>query len=133
MSRLEHLGVPELECIIDGTLRERGYLHRYRLDTVSVVLQCLRDFRSKLAAQRAHLEKVSISTSADQGEKTKALKEIETLKNPQAELEEYERDTLYPLATRQVPLNLDDGVKVNYLKLGAALKKIPGLDAKDDE
>jgi hypothetical protein len=24
-------------------------------------------------------------------------------------------------------------VKVNYLKLGAALKKIPGLDAKDEE
>ncbi len=34
---------------------------------------------------------------------------------------------LYPLATEQVELELDDGVKVNYLKLKTALKKIPGL------
>ena len=49
-----------------------------------------------------------------------------------AEMEEYEREVLYPLATRQVEIDLDDGVKVNYPKLGAALKKIPGLDAKED-
>ena len=39
---------------------------------------------------------------------------------------------LYPLATEQVEIDLDDGVKVNYPKFGAALKKIPGLDAKED-
>jgi type II restriction/modification system DNA methylase subunit YeeA len=116
-----------------GSFNALIYLHRYRPDTASVVLQYLRDFRSKLAAHRAHLEQVSISTSASQGEKTKALKEIETLKKTQVELDDYERDTLYPLATHQVALDLDDGVKVNYLKLGAALKKIPGLDAKDEE
>ena len=49
-----------------------------------------------------------------------------------AELEEYERDVLYPLATEQVEIDLDDGVKVNYPKFGAALKKIVGLDAKED-
>jgi len=48
-------------------------------------------------------------------------------------LEDYERDTLYPLATEQIALDLDDGVKVNYLKLGPALKKIPGLDAKSED
>jgi hypothetical protein len=26
VSRLEHLSVPELQCVVDGTLRERGYL-----------------------------------------------------------------------------------------------------------
>jgi hypothetical protein len=31
-----------------------------------------------------------------------------------------------------VEIDLDDGVKVNYPKLGAALKKIVGLDAKED-
>jgi len=117
---------------LKGSFNALIYLHRYRPDTVSVVLQYLRDFRSKLAAHRAHLEQVSISTSASQGEKTKALKEIETLKKTQAELDDYERDTLYPLATHQVALDLDDGVKVNYAKLGAALKKIPGLDAADE-
>ena len=34
---------------------------------------------------------------------------------------------LYPLATRQVAIDLDDGVKVNYKKFGKALRKITGL------
>lgn len=38
----------------------------------------------------------------------------------------------YPLAAKQVAIGLDDGVKVNYLKFGAALKKIPGLDAGEE-
>ena len=37
---------------------------------------------------------------------------------------------LHPLTTRQMDIDLDEGVKVNYPKLGAALKKIPGLEAK---
>ena len=36
----------------------------------------------------------------------------------------------YPLATEQVEIDLDDGVKVNYNKFGAALKKIAGLSGK---
>lgn len=115
-----------------GTFSALIYLHRYRPDTVSVVLQYLRDFRKKLAARLDYLQQVGISTSTSQGEKTRALKEIETLKKQLLELDDYERDTLYPLATEQVALDLDDGVKVNYLKLGSALKKIIGLDAKED-
>jgi hypothetical protein len=30
-------------------------------------------------------------------------------------------------------LDLDDGVKVNYLKFGKALAPIPGLAAKEEE
>jgi type II restriction/modification system DNA methylase subunit YeeA len=116
-----------------GSFNALIYMHRYRPDTVSVVLQYLRDFRTKLVNDRDHQTQVSISTSASQGEKTKALKRIEELKKIFVELDDYERDTLYPLATHQVPLDLDDGVKVNYAKLGAALKKIPGLDAKDED
>lgn len=116
-----------------GSFNALIYLHRYRPDTASIVLQYLRDFRSKLVSERDHQMQVSISTSASQGEKTKALKRIEELKKVLVELDDYERDTLYPLATRQVPLDLDDGVKVNYAKLGAALKKIPGLDSKDED
>jgi hypothetical protein len=116
-----------------GTFNALIYVHRYRADTVSVVLQYLRDFRKKLAARLGYLQQVSISTSASQGDKARALKEIETLKKQLLELDDYERDTLYPLATEQVPLDLDDGVKVNYLKLGPALKKIVGLDAKGED
>ncbi|MEK8088748.1 BREX-1 system adenine-specific DNA-methyltransferase PglX [Thermithiobacillus plumbiphilus] len=110
------------------------YMHRYRPDTVSVVLNdYLREFRTKLTSHKNHLEAVSISASSSQGEKTKALKEIEKISKMIAEMEEYEREVFYPLATRQAEIDLDDGVKVNYPKFGAALKKIPGLDAKEDD
>ncbi|MBF0290379.1 MAG: class I SAM-dependent DNA methyltransferase, partial [SAR324 cluster bacterium] len=46
------------------------------------------------------------------------------------ELEDYEREVLYPLATQQIEIDLDDGVKVNYNKFGKALKKIAGLSGK---
>ncbi len=111
-----------------GSFNALIYMHRYRPDTVSVVLNdYLREFRAKLASRKDHLEAVSISASATQGEKTRALKEIEKINKMIAELEEYERDVLYPLATEQVEIDLDDGVKVNYNKFGKALKKIPGL------
>ena len=48
------------------------------------------------------------------------------------ELDAYERDILYPLAQQKIAIDLDDGVKVNYCKFGAALKKIPGLEAKEE-
>lgn len=116
-----------------GSFNALIYMHRYRPDTVSVVLNdYLREFRTKLTSHKNHLEAVSISGSASQGEKTKALKEIEKITKMIAEMEEYEREVLYPLATEQVEIDLDDGVKVNYPKLGAALKKIVGLNAKED-
>ena len=114
-----------------GSFNALIYMHRYRPDTVSVVLNdYLREFRAKLAARKDHLEAVSISASATAGEKTRALKEIEKINKMIAELEEYERDVLYPLATEQVEIDLDDGVKVNYNKFGAALKKVTGLTGK---
>ena len=106
------------------------YMHRYRPDTVSVVLNdYLREFRTKLTARREHLGQVSISASASSAEKTRALKEIEKLKKTIDELDNYERDILYPLAAQKVEIDLDDGVKVNYKKFGKALKKVPGLSS----
>ncbi|NYT60499.1 BREX-1 system adenine-specific DNA-methyltransferase PglX [Alcaligenaceae bacterium] len=116
-----------------GTFSALIYLHRYRPDTVSIVLGYLRDFRNKLDSHLKHLEQVSISTDAGQAEKTRALKEIDNLKKQLLELDDYEHDTLYPLATQQITIDLDDGVKANYPKFGSALKRIVGLDAKDDD
>ncbi len=116
-----------------GSFNALIYMHRYRPDTVSVVLNdYLRELRTKLTSHKNHLEAASISASSSQGEKTKALKEIERISKMIAELEEYEREVLYPLATKQVEIDLDDGVKVNYLKFGPALKKIPGLDVANE-
>ena len=108
------------------------YMHRYRADTVSVVLNdYLREFRTKLVSHKNQMEAVSISVSASQAEKTKAFKEVEKVKKMIAETEEYEREALYPLATQQIEIDLDDGVRINYPKLGTALKNIPGLSAKN--
>jgi hypothetical protein len=116
-----------------GSFNALIYLHRYRPDTASIVLNdYLREYRAKLTAHKTHLESVSIDQNATQSEKTKALKTIENLRKIIDELEKYERDILYPLASQQLAIDLDDGVKVNYVKFGAALKKIAGLDADED-
>jgi hypothetical protein len=119
-----------------GSFNALIYMHRYRRDTVSVVLKYLRDYREKLGTERARQAAVSINPVTSQGDKTRALKEVERLTKVLAELEDYERDVLYPLATEQKTIDLDEGVKVNYLKLnerGTALKKIVGLDTKDED
>jgi hypothetical protein len=104
------------------------YMHRYRPDTVSVVLNdYLREFHAKLSAKVDHLQTVANSGAASSADKAKALKEITKLKKDLKELEDYERNVLYPLATRQVEIDLDDGVLVNYNKFGKALKKVTGL------
>ncbi len=111
-----------------GSFNALIYMHRYQPHTVGTVLEYLRDFKDeKLQARKNHLETVSISAGASQGDKTKALKEIEKINKILAELDDYERDVLYPLATEQVEIDLDDGVKANYPKFGDALKKITGL------
>jgi len=116
-----------------GSFNALIYMHRYRPDTVSIVLNdYLREFKTKLASQKSNYEHITISSASSASEKTKALKEIDKIKKILAELDEYERDTLYPLAARQIAIDLDDGVKVNYQKFGAALKKIPGLEDKEE-
>ena len=112
----------------NGSFNALIYMHRYHSDTVSIVLNdYLREFNTKLASRRSHLEAASISPNVSRSEKTKALKEIEKVRKMTSEMEEYEHDVLYPLAAENVSIDLDDGVKVNYPKFGAALKKIAGL------
>ncbi|WP_282092922.1 BREX-1 system adenine-specific DNA-methyltransferase PglX [Epibacterium ulvae] len=116
-----------------GTFNALIYMHRYRGDTVSVLLNdYLREFISKLEGERGRLEKLSDDPSASQGQRTKALKDMAVIAKQIDELNEWERDVVFPLAQAKIEIDLDDGVKANYPKFGAALKKIPGLEAKDD-
>ena len=111
-----------------GSFNALIYMHRYRPDTVSVILNgYLRQYREKLRAHKSMLEARAISGGASQSEKTKALREIDKINKVLAELREYEDEILYPLAIQQIDIDLDDGVKVNYPKFGAALKKVSGL------
>lgn len=111
-----------------GTFQALIYMHRYREDTVSVVLNdYLREFKLKLEGHKRAQEALNISQEASPSQKTKAIKEIEKISKQITELEEWERDVLFPLAHRKQAIDLDDGVKHNYPLFGAALKKIVGV------
>jgi type II restriction/modification system DNA methylase subunit YeeA len=116
-----------------GSFQALIYMHRYRPDTVSVVLNdYLREYRNKLEAHRKAQEAQSINPEATPAQRTKALKEVGEATKVIEELDGYERDVLYPLATQKKEIDLDDGVKANYPKFGAALKPIKGLSDADD-
>lgn len=116
-----------------GTFNALIYIHRYRPDTVSIILnKYLREFKVKLSARIEYLNRIEVSANVSKAEKTHALKERETIKKNLEELDTWERDVIYPLALEQKEINLDDGVKSNYPKFGSALKRISGLDVEED-
>lgn len=116
-----------------GSFNALIYMHRYTPHTVSVVLNdYLREFCTKLSTEKGRLEVIERAASSSPAEAAKATKELDKIRKIIKELEDYERDTLYPLATQQIEIDLDDGVKANYPKFGDALKKIPGLDAMEE-
>jgi hypothetical protein len=116
-----------------GVFSALVYLHRMTRDTPNVLLnRYLRNYLQKLRARIEHLDHAQ-ATAGTAREKTAARKESEQLKRNLRECEEWERDVLLPLAQSRPELDLDDGVKVNYLKFGAALAPIPGLAATEDE
>ena len=108
-----------------GSFNALIYMHRYNRDTVSVLLdRYVREFKVKLNAQKSAYERVEISSDASQGEKTKAIKEIQKINSIIEELDAWEREVIFPLASQRIELDLDDGVKANYPKFGTALKSI---------
>ena len=95
------------------------YLHRYDEGTVGDILTgYLRDYIAKLNASIASLE--TSERAADQ-------KQADKYRNVVKELEEWERDVIYPMAHERIAIDLDDGVKVNYNKFPYALRKVTGL------
>ena len=116
-----------------GSFNALIYLHRYTPDTVSIVLnEYLRELMTKISTRIKHLIEENNRTDISNADKTRNLKQIDKYTAQLAELEDYERDVIFPLAQQKIAIDLDDGVKVNYCKFGAALKKIPGLEAKEE-
>jgi type II restriction/modification system DNA methylase subunit YeeA len=116
----------------DGSFNVLIYMHRYRPDTASIVLnEYLREYQVKLSSYMESLRRKEANPDLSKGEKVKALKELDKLRKTQDILATYERDVLFPLANQRIEIDLDDGVKVNYPKFGTALKKVPGLEAKE--
>lgn len=112
-----------------GSFNVLIYMHRYTPDTVSNILnKYLREFSGKLKTRLETLEHIKVSGTAS--EKTKAIKESDSIDKMLIDLYEYERDILYPIATERIAIDLDDGVLVNYNKFGKAIKDVAGLNDK---
>jgi type II restriction/modification system DNA methylase subunit YeeA len=109
------------------------YLHRYTKDTLNQVLNnYFRPYLQKLEARLAQLGLDQLNDSLPTRERTAARKEAEKITKVLKECEAWEQDALLPLAQQRIELDLDDGVKVNYLKLQDVLAPILGLAAKED-
>lgn len=99
------------------------YLHRYNKDTVNLVLnEYLREYKNKLQGN------IDALTSLENNDFNATIDKI-ALQADLNEADDYERNILFPLATERKEIDLDDGVKVNYLKFGKALRNI-GLKEK---
>lgn len=110
------------------------YMHRYTPQTASIVLNgYLRTLKDKLTVHMSSLATRENSATLSAGQKAQATKELTKLRALMKEIEEYERELLLPLATEKISIDLDDGVRVNYPRFGAALKKIVGLEAREGE
>lgn len=107
-----------------GSFKALVYLHRYTPKTTNVVLNYLRDYANKIADIADSLE--HSNRAADQKQATKLRKAV-------LECKDYEDQTMYPLATRNLEMDLDDGVLVNYLRMGKALRAIPSIERKRKE
>lgn len=109
------------------------YLHRYTKDTLNLVLNnYFRPYLQKLEARLAQLGLDQLNDDLPTRERTAARKEAEKITKVLKECQAWEQDALLPLAQQRIELDLDDGVKVNYLKLQDVLAPIPGLAAKEE-
>jgi len=107
-----------------GSFKALVYLHRYTPKTTNVVLNYLRDYANKIA---------DIADSLERSDRTADQKQAAKLHKAVLECKDYEDQTLYPLATRNLEIDLDDGVLVNYLRMGKALRAIPAIERKRKE
>jgi type II restriction/modification system DNA methylase subunit YeeA len=109
------------------------YLHRYTKDTLNLVLNnYFRPYLQKLEARQAQLGLDQLNDDLPTRERTAARKEADKITKVLKECQAWEQDALLPLAQQRIELDLDDGVKVNYLKLQDVLAPIPGLAAKEE-
>ena len=99
------------------------YMHRYEPLTVARVrADYLIPYQEMLENKRKFIERQLSDNDISAKEKKnieKQLKELDTLLK---ELREYANKVKH-IAEQKIPLDLDDGVNVNYEKLGAILKK----------
>lgn len=115
-----------------GHFKALIYMHRYQPDLCSKMLNdYLQPFISKLEAAKQTNTLLSLREDVSAREKTLALKEVDRLELMIRDCKDYERP-LFNIATQKITIDLDDGVKVNYLKFKDVLVPIKGLEKEED-
>ena len=108
------------------------YLHRYNESTLARMrTEYVIPLTAKLSAHIDNLE--SDKLASDSAAEIKKLeKEIKRLQKQQTELTEFD-EKLKHFADMRIPLDLDDGVKVNYGKFGDLLAEVKAIHGKKPE
>lgn len=114
-----------------GAFRALVYMHRYKPDMVGGVLGYLRSLQTKVENQLGVAMQIASDESKSNSERVRANKDVVKFSKAKKELDEYEKNVLYPLSTERIEIDLDDGVKVNYAKFASALAKVKALEAKE--
>lgn len=98
------------------------YLHRYDRDTVARVrTDYVHEIQERLRTQLEDARKTA--DSAEGRTRVNAVKRAQKLEKQMIEVNKYE-EIVHHYADMRVPLDLDDGVKVNYGKLAELLTKM---------
>ena len=99
------------------------YMHRYEPLTVARVrADYLIPYQEMLENKRKFIERQLSDDDVSAKEKKNIEKQLKELDTSLKELREYANEVKH-IAEQKIPLDLDDGVNVNYEKLGAILKK----------
>ena len=121
-----------------GGFKALMYLHRYTPDTVGHVLT---EYASEVVAKLADQIQAINRRLPDTGgsDRTRALRKREKLSAQLHDVQGYIDSTLYPLSQRRIVLDLDDGVRVNRLKLAYGMREelddlaSPALDVRSTD
>lgn len=98
------------------------YMHRYQPDTIARIrTDYVHEQQARYRTAIADLEQRV--NSATTSERVKLNKQLSKLKDQESELRTYE-EKIHHLADQMIPIDLDDGVKVNYAKFQDVLAKI---------
>ncbi len=109
-----------------GAFQALVYLHRYHEGTLARMRgEYVVPLQGKLAARIGHLQD-EVAAAPSTAARNKLQKQLDALKKKQTELIAYD-DLLRHYADQRIPLDLDDGVKVNYGKFGNLLAEVKAV------
>jgi len=104
-------------------MRALFYLHRYTPHTLGTLrFRYVQELQVKLRQEEKYIEQRLADPSISAGERRALNKKLTILRERQEELVRFDQK-LAELANRQITLDLDDGVVVNYEKLKDVLAK----------